>query len=62
MFENENDIIEWAKKEKENITWHDIQDVVEGFIIGKYGDKDLKETFKKVDNILAKIEPIYYGN
>lgn len=40
----------------DKLTWHDIQDIVEGQITIKNGTKDYKQNFTEVNEILTKIE------
>ena len=40
----------------DKLTWHDIQDIVEGQITIKNGTKDYKQNFIEVNDILTKIE------
>lgn len=47
-------LVEEYKSDK--LTWHDIQDIVEGQITIKNGTKDYKQNFIEVNEILTKIE------
>ena len=57
MFKDEEELLNYIKEHKndDDLTWHDIQDIVGGFVLGH------QLPFRKELEILDKADKIYYN-